>query len=420
VRVLWLSFSDMTSEPWIESLASLNHDLEVIRYDRLRIPCDVQLLNAADERRPDVILYSGMAGGPHIPCADTLRRLRGIAPVVLISGDLCDPPWWPYLEQYREQKACDLVVNIDGNHFWPHYEGSSMKVLWLAPSDMTTEATISSLAGYDTTIYRYDKGPIPPDREMLNTASQAAPDVILHLGQNGGPFMASERALRYLKDIAPSVELVFDGSDTTWLKLLTEYRDNDTFSLTVNIDGNADWPGSQRGLTLLTPVPARHYRDLPGLLGRPVTFGFAGGYSSRSRREIIEHLVANAGLSIPRRNEQYGSYAHYANFLKQTKIVLNMPWSGSDNAVQVKGRVLEAGHAGCVLLEHKDSAARHWFNAGIDYAVYDSKEHAVEQVKALLADPDWMEQLAHALHTRVTTEHSAAVFWSKVFGAISQ
>lgn len=293
-----------------------------------------------------------------------------------------------------------------------------MKVLFLSPVDMTCEVPITSLAGHEVEIHRYSRASIPVDRDMLNRADQVRPKLICYIGSNDPALMAQTDTFLRLEKIAPTVMLCHDASDATWTPVLEEYKRCDAFSLVVAIDGNTAWPSRPQDYTALTPVPARHYRDLTAVGVRPVNFGFAGGYSSPSRRAIVEHLAESAGLVIPRRNEQYGSYGDYAHFLKRTKIVLNVPWSGSDNAAQVKGRVLEAGHAGCVLLEHAESAARHWFCAGGDYAIYESKEHAAEVVQRLLADPDEMERLAHALHTRVTHEHSATLFWQRVFRGV--
>lgn len=293
-----------------------------------------------------------------------------------------------------------------------------MKVLWLSPSDITTEPVILSLTGCNLEIHRYDRNGLPVDRAILDRADQVKPDLILYTGQNNAPYMPQVETFLRLRQIAKTVLICHDGSDATWIPVLEEYHARDAFDLVVNIDGNTVWPQRPQDFTALTPIPPESYRNLSGLSDRPVDFAFAGGYSSQSRRDIVEHLLAHAGLVVPRRNEQYGSYAEYARFLRRCRIVLNVPWSGSDNAVQVKGRVLEAGMAGCCLLEHETSAARHWFNAGIDYAVYRDREDAVDVVEGLLAAPDHMQHLADKLHARVTTEHAPAKFWAEVFKGV--
>lgn len=283
---------------------------------------------------------------------------------------------------------------------------------------MTTEVPITSLTGHEVEIHRYTRWNLPVDRDMLDRADQVRPKLIVYIGSNDPALMAQTSTFLRLKKIAPTVLLCHDASDNTWTPVLEAYQRADCFSLVVGIDGNVDWPQRAQDFTALTPVPAQHYRNLQPLSDRPVRFGFAGGYASPSRRNVVEHLVEHTGLIVPQRDEKYGSYPVYARFMQRCRIVLNVPWSGSDNAVQVKGRVLEAGHAGCVLLEHADSAAKNWFVADGDYAAYESKEHAVEVVQKLRADIEWMKHLALALHTRVTTEHSATIFWDKVFKGV--
>ena len=283
---------------------------------------------------------------------------------------------------------------------------------------MTTEVPIISLVGHEVEIHRYTRASMPVDQGMLNVADQIRPKLIVYIGSNDPMLMASTDTFLRLKTIAPTVMLCHDASDRTWTSVLEEYKRVDAFSLVVAIDGNDTWPKRAQDFTALTPVPAQHYHDLQPLGDRPVRLGFAGGYASPSRRNIVEHLVESAGLVVPLRNERYGSYYRYADFMKRCRIVLNVPWSGSDNAVQVKGRVLEAGHAGCVLLEHIDSASQEWFQPGFDYVTYTDKENAVAQVEWLLESPDIMEEIAERFHQRVTTEHSAAVFWDKVFKGV--
>lgn len=419
MKILWLAFSDMTSEPWITSLSG--HDIARVNYNTMPIPCDRAVLDAVDRFSPDLVLYTGMAGGPHIPAPSTLRRIRAKAKLVLLTGDLCDPPWWPFLERYRADQCVDLVVNIDGNHEWPHREEQGVRILWLAPSDMTTEATIAGLTqdrSHMTVIHRYDKGPRPVDRSMLDIADATQPDLIVYLGQNGGPFVPAESTLARLKGKAPSVNLVFDGCDSTWTALLNQYARRDTFTLAVNIDGGMEWPGSERGLTLLTPVSPHFYANPPPLHARPIDFGFAGGYASKSRADIINHLIAKAGLVIHPRNERYGSYQGYADFMKSCKIVPNVPFSGSDNATQVKGRVVEAGWASCCLLEHRSAPTDRWFRPEFDYITYSEPEEAAQIASWLVEHPLEIAKFADRLHKRVVEEHSPSVFWAKVFKAI--
>jgi hypothetical protein len=275
------------------------------------------------------------------------------------------------------------------------------------------EAGLLALSEYETTICKFDRMGVPPDIQMLNAADKIKPDVAIIIGQHDGPYRASTSTFLALKKKCPTVLLVFDGGEALWKPRLEEYRDRNAFSLVVNIDGNMEWTHPDKHWTTITPTAPHFYRNRPPLSNRPVRFGFAGGYSSSKRREIVEYLVEKAGLVIPRRNETYGSYQAYADFMCSCRIVLNIPFTGTETGVQVKGRVMEAGMAGCVLLEHVDSAAQHWFKPWTDYACYSSKEEAVEIVSDLLGDPKEMTRLATNLHQRVQ-QYVPKLFWQRV------
>jgi hypothetical protein len=294
VKILWASFSFMTAEPWHASLkywAEGRHDVAVCWYDYLQP--DHDLLDAAYDFRPDIILYTGMADWNKTPSLSTFRRLRKYAPIVHISGDLSDPPYDPYLKRYGEDGTFDLTVNIDGNDEWNRH--------------------------------------------------------------------------------------------------------------------------GAKGITLLSPTAPQFFEGAKPLCERSIDFGFAGGLGSPSRREIVEHLQKEAGLVVKPYDNRWGSYADYARFLMDCKIVLNIPFSGSDAVRQVKGRVLEAGLAGCVLLDHVESASSHWFTPCFDYLVYSGKEHAADAVKV---GESLLQKFAYHLSTKVREEHSPDRFWGRVFSEV--
>ena len=122
-------------------------------------------------------------------------------------------------------------------------------------------------------------------------------------------------------------------------------------------------------------------------------------------------------MQIRPREETYGTYRRYSQFLLETAITVNIPFSGSDNSCQVKGRVLESGLARVCLLDHVSSASKHWFTPNVDYVVYEFKEHAAVLVKELMNDWPRAQRIADSLHDRVKAEHSPAIFWDKVFKA---
>lgn len=297
-----------------------------------------------------------------------------------------------------------------------------MNVLFLSPSDMLTEPVISglySLNKHAIEVCRYDRIGVPVDQGMLDAVDLIRPDIVLYIGQNGGPYLASTDTFERIRKHCPTVFLLFDGVDTTWLNLVSEYRKRDVFTVTVNIDGNDGWEKGPKDFTALTPTDPRFYRDQKPLLERPIKFGFAGGYASPSRAEVVNYLIEHAGLVVPRRNEKYGSYQAYADFMMSCQIVLNVPFTGSDNSTQVKGRVIEAGLAGCVLLEHESSVTKRWFDMGRDYVPYNNQTHASDIANDLLKAKDMtvkktMTWFSGNLHKSVA-EHSPTIFWNKVF-----
>lgn len=77
-------------------------------------PIDGTMLATAEETKPEVIFYIGAVEGPGLASIDTLRALKAMAPLVHMSGDLGDPPWWPVLEEYKQAGCMSLTVTMDG------------------------------------------------------------------------------------------------------------------------------------------------------------------------------------------------------------------------------------------------------------------------------------------------------------------
>ena len=291
IKLLWILFDYNTAEPWVDSLLDLNaYDAQIHWYNR-SVPSDQGILDAVDRFKPDLIVYTGTAGGPEIPSPSTLAKIRKKAPTVFLSGDVGDPPWWPYIEEYRRCECFDLYVNFDGNDEWP-------------------------------------KGP---------------------------------RDYTCLSPIAPK----------------------------------------------FFPNGSRPLKD------RPIDFGFAGTYSHNDptdpRRKILDPLRA-AGLVLKPWSPVYNTYESVGRFLSNVKITVNMPWSGSGQVTQVKARVFEAGLAGCMLIDHVDSQARHWYEPGEDYAVYETPADVLKTVHLLLNEPERAQEMASNLQKAVHAR-PASLFW---------
>lgn len=292
MKILWLCFSNITSVPWIAGLKSVEPGAEIFYYDRVGLPSDRAVLDAVDRSRPDLVIFTGKAGGEgalDIPSVDTLCRVRNKAPMVHVGGDFSDPPWWPFLETYRKA-GC--------------------------------------------------------------------------------------------------------------------------FDLTVNFDGNTEWPRGPRDYTTLSPTAPEFFRGAKPLSERPIKFGFAGTYSSPSRRAIIEYLVEHAGLIV---RPWGGSYQDFATFLMNCQVVVNVPFSGSDAVRQVKGRVIESGLAGCILLEHHEAPTEGWFQPNVHYLKYETPAQAAELALSVSAETSY---LAEQLRDRVATFYSPKAFWCRLFDTV--
>lgn len=293
-----------------------------------------------------------------------------------------------------------------------------MRLLWACFPFTSAEPWLEGLKslGHDVSVFQYTQH---DDRAFMDVADNFKPDAIIYLGMATWDKTPAPKTFARLRKICPVVHLSGDLSDPPWFPFLEKYREAESFTRTVNIDGNPNWPSEHNDLTLLSPTAPHFFSDQAPLAERPIPFGFAGGYSSPSRREIIEHLVIHGGLTLKRYDHQYGSYDSYARFLTSCIVVPNIPISGSDAVRQVKGRVLECGESGCVLLDREDSWACKWFDAGIDFITYRTKEEAAELSRVILADLDFFQKTATSLQKRVLNEHSPEKFWGKTLGGLA-
>jgi glycosyl transferase family 1 len=292
-----------------------------------------------------------------------------------------------------------------------------MKILWLTISDMTGEPvhrSLQSLKEHEVTLlhYRQDWN---VDQQIRNMIADFIPDCAVFSGTAGGPNLPKPETLAEININVPIIHFCADTSDPPWWPYLESYRAAKSFRMTVNIDGNDEWPKEGRDITLLTPIDPAFYDGALPLEQRPIQLGFCGGYPDGLRKELIEHLQAECGLVVKPRNEMYGSYQSYSDFMKQCRIVVNVPISGSGVSRQVKGRVLEAGWAGCCLVDLIESAAGKWFDPYNDYLSYFNVPDAAHKMKSLFNSPDEMRRRAYNLSVKVRRDHSPQVFWNKVF-----
>ncbi len=277
---------------------------------------------------------------------------------------------------------------------------------------MTLEPSVESiteLGDNDVTHIHYMSFPVPVfNKAMLELAEEHKPDFIVYIGVAEGEYRPQIETLLKLKQMCPTVNFVTDGGCPNYWPILEQYRDMDIFTLSVNVDGTEIWPKRPNDLTTLHPVPKYYYAKS---LQRDIKLGFHGGTGSEDRRTFISEL--GDSLKVGSRNEAYGQYQDYADFMLRCKYVLNMAKTGSGKRMHVKNRIVETGLAGACLFEPRNSPASQYFIPGYEYLEYET----AADIRNLMEMHDYIpygERLSKAICER----HSAKQFWEKVINAI--
>lgn len=219
-----------------------------------------------------------------------------------------------------------------------------------------------------------------------------------------------------LKHIAPISHICFDASDTPWWPLLELYHRESCFSVQVSIDGSKKTPLAEHsdGLIKLAPVDPRLFSPLPWQ-DRTVRLGMGGGWGhpGSSRAIIMETLTQQSGLIWFNGWQTNKTIQEYCDFLCNCKIAFCCPMNASGNIDHVKARVVEAGFAGCCLLERSGSPTEDWFRPDIDYLAYENPEDVVEIMNTL--DDAAVQRMAIQYQKKVVAQHSPEVFWRDIF-----
>jgi len=269
--------------------------------------------------------------------------------------------------------------------------------------------------GHDVSTVVYDSL-TPSDHDNLDKiVGKYNPDWVLYVGalpgHHGKPVPNTQQLAKLGKNHL-MVHLCFDGGEPLWWPVLQDYYDNAQFALQVNIDGTRIGPIGDRGLTTLCPVNPENYFN-PPWSERCISMGFRGG-THGGRNEVIKPLADKGYLTYSPRNVDE-DHKPYARFLSMCKIMLNVAVSGGPaGRLHVKARTLEAGAAGCLLLETKDTPLKNWFDAGTDYLEYAFHEGAIIQADWIIGNPKEAEAMARRFHKKVVERHNPTVFWSQV------
>ena len=304
-----------------------------------------------------------------------------------------------------------------------------MKALFLLTS--TNEVLkyfegLAALPGWEASSLRYDE--VGGSEQLLYArAKEYAPDLIVYIGSRWGMTPSPSILCNMNNRIAPSVHICSDAADPPWWDMLADYHQKGAFALQVSIDGSRKWPFADSQLTCLTPVDPAWFlpdADIPHT-ARPINCGYAGNPGSGGGSKRTGMLSALLGMKPQgrlidlriRSNLPY-TYESYCDYMTKCRMSLNIAWSGTEAAVQVKGRVIESGLAGCCLLETKGSPTSDWFRPGLDYLEYADQFEAERIIRQLEREPAATQALGESLRARLMAEHTPAKFWQRIFEKI--
>ncbi|KKL94736.1 hypothetical protein LCGC14_1861680 [marine sediment metagenome] len=225
--------------------------------------------------------------------------------------------------------------------------------------------------------------PINRDTDILRCVETALPDVIFYIGAAGGGrmYQLGIETLQALREIAPSINLVFDGGDRPWHTLIEEYRRCKCFDLQVTIDGCLDSPVD---FVTIAPVDTRLFTEEGSV--KDIFCGISGNIGPNDQRSKIINPLIQTGLVKMRMRDVVGEgFPEHVAFMQRCQMIINTSYVGSGKGHHVKQRVFETGFAGAALLECVDAPTHHWIPP-THFFTYENSEHASKVIKSLGAE----------------------------------
>ncbi len=193
--------------------------------------------------------------------------------------------------------------------------------------------------------------------DIIHRTAAAKPDIIFYIGGCGGPmWLPTIETFKVLREMAPSINLIFDGGDKPWYMLIEEYRQQKCFDLQVTIDGRLDSPVD---LVTTAPVDTRLFDgDSPP---KDIFCGISGNIGRGDQRsKIINPLICKGLVKMRRRDVVGDGFPEHVDFMRRCQMIINTSWTGSGKTHHVKQRVFETGFAGAALLECAAAPTHHW------------------------------------------------------------
>ena len=253
-----------------------------------------------------------------------------------------------------------------------------MRCLFLTTLSNDTDSLVNAWNSFNdepAARLRFAYNGIRNDHQMLEAADAHKPAVIFYIGACAGLGEPSIHTFRALRGKARLINLICDAADWPWHNTILKFRQSECFDLHVALDGN---PTAPADLVTVTPVDPLHFGGLA--FPRDIRCGFSGTAFGGLRGNILGPLYEAKAVTFRGRDFVAG-YGDHVDFMRRCRMLINTSWTGTGKHHQIKGRVIEAGHAGCCLLEYADSPIGSWFTPD-SYLIY----RTVDEAKAIIAE----------------------------------
>ena len=245
-------------------------------------------------------------------------------------------------------------------------------------------------------------------------------DVVVHSTMPYGPHHVNDGDIQRAKShCGRLVGLVSDAGDwrgpgadgfKTW-------RDENVYSAVVNIDGNPDWPHREgidwTAFGIFDSLPWENRN-----ISRTRRLGYAGAVGDKAvhRRPRIMQSLTDMGVLITS-DLRYGCpFQQYIDWTLGCYTIVNTAWTGSGNAMHVKGRVNEAILGGCLLFETRSSPTALYLDPDEDYIEFSSPLEIAEEMNKPNFESKALEMGA-ATRAKMLGEYGPERFWQRVMGA---
>lgn len=233
--------------------------------------------------------------------------------------------------------------------------------------------SFSKIPAYHLT---FDHRYIRNDWQLIEAVEKIRPDVVFYIGANQAPGNPKPTTFQTARKSAPLINICSDAADIPWHKVLVAYKNKGCFDLQVSIDGAKNAPVDLVTLTPVDPGP------FSGNLERNIRCGFSGTVGRWNARSEVVLALSWFGELTVRDRVKIDGYENHVDFLKRCRLILNISHTGSGHAHHIKGRVLEAGWAGCALMESDGSPIAEWFPSDC-YITYRNPKEAAEIIADL-------------------------------------